>query len=586
MINEERKNTHMTHLEDLVLLGESGLNELNNYLDSLINKQDNVRMTQKIDGAPALICWSHIEGYPDNSICLKSFVNGPKNAMSSIDEIEERYGDRPGMVLMLRYGLYLSQFIPEGEAWQGDCLFTKQSKKERQINGKSYITFQPNKIIYAFSEDNPGYENVKQADFGICFHTIYQGKLGALSQKFDVDASKLLVPSNIYILSPAIDFVQKFDNIDLNELNHLENKLLQDPNYETLCNNEIFMKYWNTFENFSLSDKKRTTLDIETFFDDLKSYVDTKMAKEFQTKYDKLKTDKGREKAQSNYQESLKELQNILEQNKQTIVNIAETINCVADIKMNLLNSLGNTNTNYSTFYQRQTGEYEPSSGEGIAMFDNSGNIVKLIDRSSFSNVNRDNTYTSGFQHEDLNEDIENTAVLIWGRMNPITKGHVAMIDFAKEQGSNVFVYLSHSQDSKKNPLPYDRKIYWAQKAVGDCIQESNAKSIVQALQELQDYDNLIYICGSDREKEMNQLFNKYNGKPDKKGNIPFNFKTIEVRRFGDDRITEDISLAQCSASKARNCVKEDDFELFKQIVPFNEDDAQKLFNELKEFME
>jgi hypothetical protein len=56
MITEERKNTHMTHLEDLVLLGESGLNELNNYLDSLINKQDNVRMTQKIDGAPALIC--------------------------------------------------------------------------------------------------------------------------------------------------------------------------------------------------------------------------------------------------------------------------------------------------------------------------------------------------------------------------------------------------------------------------------------------------------------------------------------------------------------------------------------------------
>jgi glycerol-3-phosphate cytidylyltransferase-like family protein len=44
--------------------------------------------------------------------------------------------------------------------------------------------------------------------------------------------------------------------------------------------------------------------------------------------------------------------------------------------------------------------------------------------------------------------------------MNPITKGHVAMINFAKEQGSDVFVYLSHSQDSEKNPLPYDRKIY------------------------------------------------------------------------------------------------------------------------------
>ena len=90
-------------------------------------------------------------------------------------------------------------------------MFTKDSKREENILGKDYITFQPNKIIYAFSEENPGYEQVKNADFGICFHTIYRGP--EKKQSFKVDASKLNVPDNIYIMSPALKYDKNKFNV-------------------------------------------------------------------------------------------------------------------------------------------------------------------------------------------------------------------------------------------------------------------------------------------------------------------------------------------------------------------------------------
>ena len=62
-----RLNQHMTHFEDLVLLGTSGLDELKNKIDNITSID--INYTAKIDGAPAVTIWSTFEGYP--SIWLK-----------------------------------------------------------------------------------------------------------------------------------------------------------------------------------------------------------------------------------------------------------------------------------------------------------------------------------------------------------------------------------------------------------------------------------------------------------------------------------------------------------------------------------
>ena len=68
---------------------------------------------------------------------------------------------------------------------------------------------------------------------------------------------------------------------------------------------------------------------------------------------------------------------------------------------------------------------------------------------------------------DQLAEDFgrKRTAVLAFGRMNPPTRGHQLIIDkindTARMYGGTPMLFLSHSNDSKKNPLSYDIKLQW-----------------------------------------------------------------------------------------------------------------------------
>ena len=414
----KRNNTHQTHFEDLVLLGKEGLDELNDkidkFLQSRLGNDVGLNTTTKIDGSPAVICWSKFEGYPDNSIALKSFIGSAKTAISSIDDIDAKYGDRPEMAEKLRYCLQLASYIPEGEAWQGDCLFTQMDLREQNIKGINYLTFHPNKIVYAFSEDNPGYEQVKDAEFGIAFHTIYKDAgNGAKNQSFRVDASRLNAPSQFYIMSPALDTskltfdMEKLEN-QYNSLKNLENALTATSDYEELVHNEAFMEYWNTFENANLADKKAVNIDLETFFNDLWDYIEEKQTKEFSKKFQNLKTVKGKMGAIDKWAEGVAELHDILNRNKNVIVLMVNALNTAANIKMEMWEGFKAANTGVDTFYRSRTKGFFPANMEGIAMSDAEGNIVKIVDRSEFSSANRDADIMAGWEHpENSNKVIE-----------------------------------------------------------------------------------------------------------------------------------------------------------------------------------
>ena len=84
--------------------------------------------------------------------------------------------------------------------------------------------------------------------------------------------------------------------------------------------------------------------------------------------------------------------------------------------------------------------------------------------------------------HEKISRD--KTAVFTFGRMNPPTIGHEKLInkikDVANKHRADWFVYLSSSQDSKKNPLSFDRKIFYARKMFGrDVNQKTFQKNLL-----------------------------------------------------------------------------------------------------------
>lgn len=589
ILTEVRKNVHQTHLEDLVLLGKEGFDELYNHIDNFINKLENkgdkINTTVKIDGAPAVVCWHEFPGYPNDSICLKSFINGPEKAkvISSEEELRAgKYADSPKMLEMLSYCLELSKYIPSREAWQGDCLFTKDTKQEREINGKNYITFLPNTIIYAFSEDNPGYENIKNADFGIAFHTIYSGSADNLSQSFRVDASRLNLPNNIYVLSPVLNSSTNKEDYGIDEILNLEDQLslvesdlISDPAYNELVNNKEFQTFWGTFENKNYADNKLYQINVDTLIDELNAHLDNRASKMSKVGVERVR--------------------NIINNNKGTLTNMVKALNIASQIKMLLWKGFNSTSKfDYNSFYyNNETGEYTPTTMEGVAMSDDDGNIVKIVDRPTFASNNRNQAFAKGFKHENLilGEDMQDKGEIVFafGRMNPPTKGHEKLIRFMGNISAEnkPRIYLSHSQDKKRNPLSYEDKINFVKKLAEpevDVIDTDLRELlyIVVALQQ-EGFSKITLVCGADRRDSFYNLLLSYNGKTLKNGSM-YNFpeENINVISAGDRDPDSDDPLVKASATNMRNYALNNDFESFKENSPFDEQTSKELFTKVR----
>jgi len=164
-----------------------------------------------------------------------------------------------------------------------------------------------------------------------------------------------------------------------------------------------------------------------------------------------------------------------------------------------------------------------------------------------------------------LNEAKKATVVLGWGRMNPVTVGHEKLAnkikEVARKNKATPVMYLTHSQDAKKNPLSYSDKVMLAQKAFGNIVKSSQAKTIIQAMVELQkDFSDVILVVGQDRVKEFETLLNKYNGKD-------YKFDNIDIVSAGD-RDPDAEGVEGMSASKMRAAAAAGEKDAFISGLP------------------
>ena len=162
---------------------------------------------------------------------------------------------------------------------------------------------------------------------------------------------------------------------------------------------------------------------------------------------------------------------------------------------------------------------------------------------------------------------MEKHTVVAFGRMNPPTVGHQALVnavqEHAKKVGGTAEVHLSKSQDAKKNPLSYQDKLGYAQKAFGDVVKDSPAKNPLEVLKGLHGKtDHVTMVTGSDRVEEYKALLNKYNGHPDH-----YTFKSINVVSAGD-RDPDSEGVEGMSASKMREHAKNKSHEEFSSGLP------------------
>jgi hypothetical protein len=78
-------------------------------------------------------------------------------------------------------------------------MFTKGDIKKQVIDGTSYITFQPNTIVYAVPSGSKLAGAMLAAQLGVVFHTSYTGKkLADMKASFNIDINHLTNTKDVW----------------------------------------------------------------------------------------------------------------------------------------------------------------------------------------------------------------------------------------------------------------------------------------------------------------------------------------------------------------------------------------------------
>ena len=163
-------------------------------------------------------------------------------------------------------------------------------------------------------------------------------------------------------------------------------------------------------------------------------------------------------------------------------------------------------------------------------------------------------------------------ASFCFGRMNPPTVGHKQLIDtVANLAGNNYFIFASHSQDAKKNPLDPQTKTAFLKKMFPEhaehIVDRAGITTALHAATMLYDagYTSVTFVAGSDRIDQFKKLLVDYNG-VEGKGHGYYKFADIDFASSGE-RDPDADGLAGISASRAREAAAAGDIEVFSQAT-------------------
>ena len=191
----------------------------------------------------------------------------------------------------------------------------------------------------------------------------------------------------------------------------------------------------------------------------------------------------------------------------------------------------------------------------------------------------------------EMHEARRKSLAFTFGRFNPPTIGHEKLINkVASVRADDYRIYLSRSEDAKKNPLSARDKLaimkqMFPRHARSIMLNPSNM--ILDIATELykKGYSNVTFVAGSDRVREFDTILKKYNGVKSRHG--LYDFDSINVASAGE-RDPDADGATGMSASKMRAAAKDKDFNSFKKGLPSgfaNSKNAQDLFRNVRKGM-
>jgi cytidyltransferase-like protein len=382
-LTEGKANTHLTHLEELVLTqGPQGYEMARAFLLELLetlkgNSNSRIQTSVKWDGAPAIFAGVN----PENGeffVGTKSIFNKVPKINYTEEDILKNHGHAPGLVDKLTKALkYLPQ-LGITNILQGDFMFDDEMLDVVDIDGEPHYRFKPNTIVYAVPVDSELGQEIGQSKFGIVFHTTYDSLDGGAS--FGADISNLRD-------APGVWFDDAFFTDDTGIVTLTENEesriisLVEkaDAVNSKIDYNELPMPMLNIYINSEIKAGQFLE-DPEDSFEGFLDWYRNRSDKAIE----KLKTQKGRLRRLNQQHESLLEFVN----KREDILNLFRVSRLLFEAKNIFIEKYNNAVYNTKHFVDDGSGDLVATNPEGYVAVDHEGNGVKFVDRLEFSRAN------------------------------------------------------------------------------------------------------------------------------------------------------------------------------------------------------
>jgi hypothetical protein len=400
---QEAKNTHMIHIEDMVIDGgvkgaRAAIFALRDLRDMLAgNTNVNKAVTVKWDGAPAV--FAGIDPEDDKFFVAKKgiFNKNPKVYKSVKDVKADTSGDLAAK-LTVAFQEFKKLGIKKG-VYQGDIMFTKKDLKRQTIDGQKYITFHPNTIVYAVPIEAA--KEIQRAKIGVVWHTYYQGAtFEKMNASFGVTTGAFKKPRSVWQKSanfPDISGLATLTKRETDEITkHISNagKLFQKISANALkdvsTDTDINL-FINTFRNTKVRAQSEIS-DTKAHAKELVQWIHDRYDKEI----DRLKSQAGKDRKNNS---KIAALQWFNDDNTTNLITMFDMQNELVNAKRKLLTHLDSMDS-INTFVKTKDG-FRVTGAEGYVAIDHlTDGAVKIVDRMEFSYNNFSKDIIKGWESE------------------------------------------------------------------------------------------------------------------------------------------------------------------------------------------
>lgn len=384
----EQKNTHMTHIEDLVIDGgvdgtRDAILALRSLRDMLSGVSASSSVTVKWDGAPAVFAGTD----PSDGkffVAKKGIFNKNPKVYKTNKDIDDDISN-PDLNSKMKTALSeLSKLGIKGVV-QGDIMFTQDDLKTEKIKGEEYLTFHPNTILYAVPVSSEKAKVIKAAKIGVVFHTSYSGSsFESMKASYGVKVSSFRKVKSVWAISAnlpdATNALMTADEASevtaaLSTAGKIFNKtkagILKD-----LEANEDLNKLINIYNNQKVRARQAIT-NTRVHASGLRKFISDRYDKEIASK----KSEAGKKVWMNKKDLIMKDFNKYTLTDWKTVFDLQNSIVAAKLIIINKLNNLNNVNT----FVKTKNG-FRVTGSEGFVAIDKlGGSAVKLVDRLEFS---------------------------------------------------------------------------------------------------------------------------------------------------------------------------------------------------------